>query len=154
MAFASASLFVSCDKKEDAESSDGEGTEAVVKKDTPDSLTDEMIAGMNKLADVFSSAKDKESAEAAVTKIDAIADEFAAIAGRMDKLDTPTDEEKLALDAKMDKASDDMQKKMAGTMTTLMQNQEVAQILGPAMQKFGERMAEHDKVFERFGKKK
>ena len=153
-AFASMSLFVSCDKKEEAESSDGDSTAAVAKKDTPDSLTDEMIAGMNKLADAMSSAKDKESAEAAVKKIEAVADEFAALAGRMDKLETPTEEEKEALNTKMDKASEEMEKKMGGVMSAMMQNQEIAQIIGPAMQKFGERMSEHDKVFERFGKKK
>jgi len=43
---------------------------------------------------------------------------------------------------------------MQGAMTALMQNEELSQILGPAMEKFGKRMKGHDKVFERFGKKK
>ena len=100
------------------------------------------------------SATDKASAEAAVMKIDGVGDEIGKIAARMDKLETPSDEVKLALDAKMDKGKEAMDAKMKGAMGTIMQNEEVAGILGPAMEKFGKGMKEHDKVFERFGKKK
>lgn len=151
-AFATTSLFVSCDDKKDAGSGDSGGAAAVV--DTPDTLTDEIIVQMNALADAMVSAKDTDSAEAAVTKIEGISDKLDDIAARMDKLETPSEEKKKALDEKMDKATEGMQEKVGGAMTTVMGNPDVAKILGPAMQKFGERMKENDKIFERFGKKK
>ncbi len=155
-ALLSTSLFISCGEKKDSASddSDSANTENVETKDTPETLGDEMIVEMGALADALISAKDKASAETAVTKIDGIGDNVDAIAARMDKLETPSDEAKLALDAKMDKAMEAMDAKMQGAMKALMQNPEVSQILGPAMEKFGKRMQENDKVFERFGKKK
>jgi len=154
-AFASTSFFVSCDDKKDSETSGSDGAAAVAeKKDTPDTLTDEMIVQFHALGDALVSAKDKASAEASVKQIEGVGDAMAAIATRMDKLETPSDEEKLALDAKMDKVQEGMEAKMGEAMKSLMANEEVAKIIGPAMQKFGERMSEHDKVFERFGKKK
>ena len=158
-ALLSTSLFISCGEKKDSASGDSdpdsaESTEKVETKDTPNTLADEMIVEMGALADALISAKDKASAEAAVSKIDGVGNNIDAIAARMDKLETPSEEDKLSLDAKMDKAMEAMDAKMQGAMKALMENAEVAQILGPAMEKFGKRMQENDKVFERFGKKK
>jgi len=152
-ALLSTSLLISCGEKKEEASGDS-NAENVAVTDTPDSLGDEMIVQMNALADALMSATDKASAEAAVMKIDGVGDEIGKIAARMDKLETPSDEVKLALDAKMDKGKEAMDAKMKGAMGTIMQNEEVAGILGPAMEKFGKGMKEHDKVFERFGKKK
>lgn len=153
-AFATATVFVSCDgKKDDAENSGAKDSEATAVVDTPDSLTDELIVQMNKLGDTLLGAKDKASAEAAVEKLSAIGKDITAIANRMDKLETPSEEKQKALDAKMDAAQEAMEDKMKGFMAN-MGNPDVAQIIGPAMQEFGKSMSENDKVFERFGKKK
>jgi len=148
----SASTLISWSDTTSAEPSVKDTPKIIAKKDSAESLTDELITGMNKLADTIGSATDKGTAEAAAKKIAALGDDFSAIAGRMDKLDTPSEEEKKALDIKMTKASEEMKKKMQGSMTTLMQNPEIAEILAPAMMEFGQRMNKHNKVFERFGK--
>ena len=147
-------LLSSCGKKNDpaAGDPDSANSEKVEKKETPDTLTDELAVEMNAFCDAILSAKDKASAEATVSKIDSIGDNLADIAARLDKLETPSDEEKLALDAKMDKVTEAIKAKMKSGMPALMQNPEVSQLLTPAMKRFGERMEANDKVFERFGK--
>ncbi len=153
VALASSFCVISCGEKKDAASGDSDGAAAVVKKDTPDSLTDEMIVQMGAFSDAIMSAKDKASSEAAVKKIEGVSDKIDGIAARLDKLETPSEEEKIALDEKMDKSQDAMKEKMGAVMPTIMQNPEVGEIIGPALQKFAERMKSNDKVFKRFGKK-
>ncbi|MFK7911715.1 MAG: hypothetical protein AB8F34_14095 [Akkermansiaceae bacterium] len=144
-------LFTSCGDKKDGGGDDSAQTE---KKDTPDSLTDELIVQMNALADAMVSAKDKASAEEAAKKVEGIGDAVESIATRLDKLETPSEEDKKKLDEKMDKAQEAMGEKMGAVMGAMMSNEEIGEVLGPAMQKFGERMKKHDPIFERFGKKK
>ena len=108
---------------------------------------------MNKIADAITSAKDKASAEEAVKSLNTISDEIAAVAARMDKLKTPDDAELIRLDDKMKTASAAVGQKMNDAMPTIMTNEEVAVVIGPALQEFGVHMAEHEKVFKRFGKK-
>ena len=158
-AFSAATLLVSCDDKKEStegsgskESAEGSGSSAAV-VDTPDSLTDELIVEMNKFADILLSAKDKASAEAAAKKLPMIGDEITAIAARMDKLDTPSEAVKIALDAKMEATEKAMEKRMGGFAETMGTNPEVAQIIGPAMQEFVINMNKNDKIFKRFGKK-
>ena len=156
----SASFFLaSCgEKKEAATSTETEApAETAVeaeKKDTPDNLTDELIVNMNKIADAISSSKDKASAEQATESLSAISDSIADVASRLDKLETPDDAELTRLDEKMKQASAAIGQKMNSSMPTIMGNQEVAAIIGPALQEFGKRMDEHEKVFQRFIKKK
>lgn len=109
---------------------------------------------MNALADALATAKDKASAEEAVKKIDGIGDAVDSIATRLDKLETPSEEGKKALNQKTDKAQEAMEKKMGGLIGAMMSNEEIGTVLGPAMEKFGERMEKHNPIFERFGKKK
>ena len=66
-----------------------------------DSLTDELIVQLNHFGEAIVSAKDKASAEEAVKKLNVIGDEIAAIAARLDKLETPSDEEKERIEEKM-----------------------------------------------------
>ena len=144
-------LFTSCGEKKDGGGDDNAQTENT---DTPDSLTDELIVQMNALADALATAKDKASAEEAVKKIDGIGDAVDSIATRLDKLETPSEEGKKALNQKTDKAQEAMEKKMGGLIGAMMSNEEIGTVLGPAMEKFGERMEKHNPIFERFGKKK
>lgn len=122
------------------------------KKDTADTLSDEMVTQMGELADAVSSAKDKDSAEAAAKKIDEIGDEFVAIAKRLEALGDPSDEDKKLVEEKMDKAEKEMRGKMADGMKDMMKNPEAAKIIGEAMEKFGKKMDDAEKIFEKYGK--
>lgn len=156
-------FFASCGEKNTAEAEAGtetpeaeavtEAPEAeVAKQDTPDSLTDELIVQFNNLGEAMLSATDKASAEEAANRLSTIAGEIEVIAAGLDKLETPSDEERARLDDKMTNATNAMGEKMGGSMQAIMSNQEVAQIIGPAMMAFGSRMKDLDPVFERFGK--
>ena len=120
-------------------------------KDTADSLTDEMVAQFNTLTEAIAAAKDKASAEASAVKINKVGDDIAAIAERMSKVDKPTAEEQTALTEKMTAASADMQTKMQEAMVGIMQNQEAAAIIMPAMMEFGKKMAENGDVLSKIG---
>lgn len=154
----SAIFFASCGEKKTADAETGTEPPAAeqteVKQDTTDSLTDELIEQFNKLGETMLSAKDKASAEEAAKSLVTIGDEIEAIAARLDKLETPSDEERNRLHEKMENASKSMSDKMGNALQGIMGNQEVAQVLGPAFMELGARMNELNPVFERFGKKK
>lgn len=121
--------------------------------DTPDSVTDELLTTMDDLSATIATAKDKESAEAAATKIGEIGDEFLAIAKRLDALDEPSEEVKKELDEKMDKAMEEKQGKMMEAMKAISSNPEAMTIVGKAMEAFGEKMNSAEDIFKKFGKK-
>ncbi|BDS06345.1 hypothetical protein NT6N_13850 [Oceaniferula spumae] len=123
------------------------------KKDTPDSVTDELLTKFDELITTLESVKDKDSAEAAAKKIDTIGNDFQDIAKRLDALPEPSEEEKKALDEKMDKAMDAKQEKMGSAMKGVMSDPEAAKIIMEAMKGFGEKMQEAEKTFKKFGKK-
>lgn len=123
------------------------------KKDTPESVTDELLGEFDNLVTALESVKDKESAEKAAKEIDTIGDDFLAIAKRLDALPEPSEDEKKALDEKMDKAMDAKQKKMGEAMKGAMSNPETAKIIMEAMKGFGEKMESAEKTFKKFGKK-
>ena len=110
-------IGVGCQEKDAGAEANGQAkTEAaeakVAKQDTVDSLTDELIVQLNHFGEAIVSAKDKASAEEAVKKLNGIGDEIAAIAARLDKLETPSEEEKERIDEKMLSADKAMEKKM------------------------------------------
>ncbi len=155
---ASSLFLVSCgDKKEEAtetntEASEGEKAE-VVKKDTLASLTDELVVQLNQYADIVLAVKDTATAQEAVGNLDKVGDAIGAIAARLDKIEMPDEATNIAVDEKMKNASMAIQQKMQAA-GQIMSNQEVAAVLIPALQNFGMRMAEHEKVFMRFGSQK
>ena len=122
------------------------------KKDTADSLSDELVSKMGELATAIETAKDKESAEKAATEIDNIGDEFVAIAKRLDALGEPSEEDKKLVEEKMEKSQGGDGNKMSAAMKSVMTNQEVGAIIGKAMQGFGKKMEEAEKTFEKYGK--
>lgn len=122
------------------------------KKDTAASLSDEMVAQMEELVSVIESAKDKESAEKAATRIGEIGDEMVAIAGRLDALGDPSEEDQKLVKDKMDAAEKANQDKMMAIMKNVMSNQEVAAILGKAMEEFGKKMEGAEDTFKKYGK--
>lgn len=123
------------------------------KKDTPDSVTDELLGEFDNLITALESVKDKESAEKAAKKIDTIGDDFLAIAKRLEALPEPSDAEKEKLDKKMDDAMESKQKKLGEAMKGLMSDPEAAKIIMEAMKGFGKKMDSAEKTFKKFGKK-
>ena len=148
---ASSSLFFSACEKKAAESTEAVEVEQAV--DTLDSLTDELVVQLNQYADIVLTVKDTATAEEAVTNLNTVADAITAIAARLDKIEIPDEAANIAVDEKMKTASMAIKQKMQ-TVGEIMSNQEVAAILIPALQNFGKRMAEQEKVFMRFGSQK
>ena len=122
------------------------------KKDTADSLSDETVTQMEALITAIESAKDKESAEKAATKIGEIGDAIVAISGRLDALGDPSEEDVKIFKDKMDKAEEDNEKKMMGAMKGIMASPEVAAVLGKAMEEFGKKMEGVETTFKKYGK--
>ena len=151
---ASSSLFFSACEKKAAESTEGaQAEQAEQAVDTLDSLTDELIVQLNQYADIVLTVKDTATAEEAVTNLNTVADAIAAIAARLDKIEIPDEAANIAVDEKMKTASMAIKQKMQAA-GEIMSNEEVAGILIPALQNFGKRMAEQEKVFMRFGSQK
>ena len=148
---ASSSLFFSACEKKAAESTEGVEVEQAV--DTLDSLTDELVVQLNQYADIVLAVKDTATAQEAVTNLNTVADAIAAIAARLDKIEIPDEAANIAVDEKMKTASMAIKQKMQAA-GEIMSNEEVAGILIPALQNFGKRMAEQEKVFMRFGSQK
>ena len=131
------------------EEKDAEAEAKVAKQDTVDSLTDELIVQRNHFCEAIASAKDKASAQEAVKKLSRTADEIAAIAARLDKLETPSEEEKERIDEKMLSADKAMEKKMGDAMQAAMFDEKVSSIIAPAVKEFGARMEELNAIFDR-----
>ncbi len=121
------------------------------KKDTFESLSDEMISQMNELTIAIESAKDKESAEKAVARIDEIADEIKSIAERMEALGEPSEDEVKAVKEKWEAAEKENNEKMTAAMKTLISNREVAEILGKGMMEFGKKLESTEETFKKIG---
>jgi acyl carrier protein len=148
---ASSSLFFSACEKKAAESTEAVEVEQAV--DTLDSLTDELVVQLNQYADIVLAVKDTATAQEAVTNLNTVADAIAAIAARLDKIEIPDEAANIAVDEKMKTASMAIKQKMQAA-GEIMSNEEVAGILIPALQNFGKRMSEQEKVFMRFGSQK
>jgi len=120
------------------------------KKDTVDSLCDEIISNMSEFADAMGSVKDKESAEAAAEKISTIGDELVAISKRLEVLEVPSDEEKKALAEKIDKAKNEVKEKI-NSANVDPGDKDVMAIMGKAMADFGKKMDSVKETFEKYG---
>ena len=142
-------FFTSCGEKKDTEAE--ASTETQKSQDTLGGLTDELIVQLNQYADIVLAVKDTATAQEAVGNLDKVGDAIGAIAARLDKIEMPDEATNLAVDEKMKNASNAIKQKMQSA-GAIMSNQEVAGILIPALQNFGMRMAEHEKVFMRFGR--
>ncbi|MBT8044376.1 MAG: hypothetical protein KJO79_05440 [Verrucomicrobiae bacterium] len=121
------------------------------KKDTAESLSDEVVAQMNELVAAISSAKDKESAEQAASKIDAIGDELVDIAARLDALGDPSEDDKKMIKEKMETAKEENNKKLTEAMTAAMGNTDAREVLMKAMDSFSKKMKEVDATYKKFG---
>lgn len=161
---ASASCFFSsCGEKETPETetateaanalaSDAAVTEKeTVQQDSPESLTDEFVVQMDLSLDAMLSAKDKATADEASKKIFSIGDSIAAIAARLDKLETSSDEEKRQLLDKSEVAFKlFIQKANSPAMGDILNDPEILQALAPAREHFSRSMQKFGIVFGRF----
>lgn len=126
---------------------------AATPSDTLESLIDELVVELHQYADTVLAVVDEATAQEAAGKLDGIAEAIGNIAGRMSELETPNDATNVAVDEKMKNAGLAIKEKMQSAGQTL-SDPKIAAILIPAMQKFGIRMAEHQRTFMRFGKNK
>ncbi|MDG2400937.1 MAG: hypothetical protein P8M04_10220 [Akkermansiaceae bacterium] len=159
--FASISIFLaSCGEKKDeeAQSTTEANTEApeaeVAKQDTYDSLIDETIVQLNKLGDAFESAKDKASGKEFVKKLSVIADEIESISARMDKLETPSDQELARLGEKIENSTKNRDDQFRSFFERFLTNDELGENVGSAMTEFQARMDKLPQIFRRGDKKK
>lgn len=132
-------LFVSCgeDKK---------------KADTLDSLADEVVDTINRVPEAMSKIKDKGSAQEAADVIGEVGDELVAIAERMEKLDEPSDEEKKAMDKKIEEGIKGGDETMSKIDPAVMGDPEIQKIINEAMKGFMEKMKKAEATFKKYGK--
>ena len=161
---ASASCFFSsCGEKETPETettteaanavaADASVTEKeTVQQDSPETLTDEFVVQMDLSLDAMLSAKDKATADEASKKIFSIGDNIAAIAARLDKLETSSDEEKRQLLDKSEVAFKlFIEKANSPAMADILDDPEILQALAPAREHFSRSMQKFGIVFGRF----
>ena len=156
-------FFSSCGEKETPETkttteaanavaADAAVTEKeTVQQDSPESLTDEFVMQMDLSLDAMLSAKDKATADEASKKIFSIGDDIAAIAARLDKLETSSDEERRQLLDKSEVAFKlFIQKANSPAMGDILNNPEILQALAPAREHFSRSMQKFGIVFGRF----
>ena len=122
------------------------------KKDTMDSLADEVIASLNRIPEAMSNVKDKASAEKAAATINEVGDELVGIAERMEKLEVPSDEEKKRIDKKIEDGIKDGDSVMSKLDPKVMADPEVQKIIMEAMKGFGEKMKKAEETFKKYGK--
>ena len=156
-------FFASCGEKETPETesatqaANGIAADAAVTKketvqqDSPESLTDEFVVQMDLSLDAMLSAKDKATADEASKKIFSIGDSIAAIAARLDKLETSSDEERRQLLDKSEVAFKlFIQKANSPAMGDILNDPEILQALAPAREHFSRSMQKFGIVFGRF----
>lgn len=158
-----ACFFSSCGEKETPETetateaanavaADASVTEKeTVQQDSPESLTDEFVLQMDLSLDAMLSAKDKVTADEASKKIFSIGDNIVAIAARLDKLETSSEEEKRQLLDKSEVAFKlFIQKANSPAMGDILNDPEILQALAPAREHFSRSMQKFGIVFARF----
>lgn len=156
-------FFSSCGEKETPETettteaanavaADASVTEKeTVQQDSPETLTDEFVVQMDLSLDAMLSAKDKATADEASKKIFSIGDNIAAIAARLDKLETSSDEEKRQLLDKSEVAFKlFIEKANSPAMANILDDPEILQALAPAREHFSRSMQKFGIVFARF----
>jgi len=133
---------------DDKKDSGGSTATPEKKADSYDSLSDEMLSVMNSLADALGSVKDKATAEAAAKKIDGLVPQVNDIAARLKKLGKPSKEQAQKINAKMDAADAKFEEKMKVGMGAAMSDPEVGKVIMTAMNDFGEKTKEMDKLVQ------
>lgn len=122
------------------------------KKDTAQSLTDELINELKAMNQSLAEVKDKASAEKAAAKVDEVVKKINDVADRLSKLDVPSDEEKKKLKESMDKAKSEFKYDSSGLADIKDVNEKMAisKIITEAMTKYGKAMQKHQELFKKY----
>ena len=129
----------------------GAGDEPTAGAPAHESLANEIMDSMGEFADSVSSITDVETAKSASTEIATIAERFATIAAKLDKLEPAPHEVKVAINAKMEARDSKMQEVVGPALQKQMQElpPEAAQILQQSFSSFFAKMDESGAVFEK-----
>ena len=108
--------------------------------DTHSKLADLTMAEMDKIPAIIESAKDVESAKAAVSKLESVTKTLKALKARVDKLPKASQVENDAIMEKMKSRQEELGKRMQAATMSVMSDPEVAKIIMPAMKSFSDTM--------------
>ena len=117
-------------------------------------LTTNLITSMGEFADALAGIEDKKSALEAVAKFGGIAEKLEALAMKMEVLGFPEGSQAEEINSQMTKFEKEMQQKMNKSISPILVNEELNDVLMPALMKFGERMDKLTPVMEKWAGKK
>ncbi len=160
-------LTISCNKKEadganseenvpaqgeqkQSMSESGDETSLSEGEDSFEAVSDDIVKMVETMTQTLSMAKDAESANSAMTKLDALANEANGYAERLKALGKPNEEQVKLVNDKMQKVESEMNQEMMATMTTIMQNPEVAEIIQKGLLEFAEKTAAMDEISKEY----
>ena len=122
--------------------------------DPYETIAEEALVQMDRMANAVLSVTDKATADKAVAELLSVADDLKKIAAKAKGLGQPSDEIKAKIEAKMKAKTEEIQKKMETVPASLAKaGPEAAEVLGKGMEKFGAAMEEVGKAFEEADKK-
>ena len=117
-------------------------------------LTTNLITSMGEFADALAGIEDKKSALEAAAKFGGIAEKLEALAMKMEVLGFPEGSQAEEINSQMTKFEKEMQQKMNKSISPILVNEELNDVLMPALMKFGERMDKLTPVMEKWAGKK
>lgn len=117
-------------------------------------LTTNLITSMGEFADALAGIEDKKSALEAAAKFGGIAEKLEALAMKMEVLGFPEGSQAEEINSQMTKFEKEMQQKMNKSISPILVNEELNEVLMPALMKFGERMDKLTPVMEKWAGKK
>ena len=117
--------------------------------DTHQKVADDVFKVMERMSTAMGSVTDKASAEKAVAEMKAVAADMKGIAERAKKLGEPSGDVKTALEASMKAKTEELQKKMMGSMSKLAAaGPEAMAVIQAGMAEIGPTMEEAGKLFK------
>lgn len=117
-------------------------------------LTTNLINSMGEFADAIAGIEDKKSALEATAKFDGIAEKLEALAMKMEVLGFPEGSQAEEINSQMTKFEKEIQQKMNKSIQPILGNEEIKEVLMPALMKWSERMNKLKPVMEKWAGKK
>ena len=117
--------------------------------DTHQKVADDVFKVMERMSNAMGSITDKASAEKAVAEMKTVAGDMKSLGERAKKLGEPSGEVKTELEASMKAKTEELQKKMAGSMMKIAAaGPEAMEVLQAGMKEIGPSMEEAGKLFK------
>ena len=154
---ASGLALTSCSKEDSSAETSTEPGNAASGTSKHEQYATEISDALEEVVKTVTTAKDKESTQKAVERIDEIGDRFADIAAKLEKMDPPSEETKKEITEKMEardaKLQESMSAKIDQTLADLDEESQVMlmEAMGEFFQKMeevGETFSEHYEVAE------